>query len=436
MKRFSLALRGSSPLRHRLLRAIQWSVLGAGLAQATYLASSVLTARLLGSEDFGRLSMIQLTLNMLVSLIAPSIGWSIMRAAATMRTHERSQLAPLLNALLWIGMLGSAILSAGLFGLSQLLCIHWLEDPPSIPAFAIASVSVAVNGYFSLVTSLLSGLEAFRGTALLNTVRGILIAVMMLAGAALGGLNGAAAGFTLASGASALFAWVVLRWLLRQHMLELHAFDWARARQTLAQISFPMFLSTVTGAVTLWLGGLLLARYTQGFSQIAVFNAANHWKAAITFLPTQITQASSPILSNLWGAREIAPLKSLIRTNLRLVALTCGVPALVVSVAAPLVLGLYLIEGVQASWAFRLLILSGLMASLCSVFGYTMIAMGKAWQSFAVNFLWMVAFMLIAFVSLSSGVLGLSVSYFCSYALLLVVAAVYVRSALRGCKEV
>ena len=424
-----------SLLRRRLVRAVRWSVLGAGVAQGVFLLASILVARLLGNEDFGRLGLMQLTLNTLVTLISPSFGWSIMRAAAMMQAQEREALAPLLNSLMMVGALTSGCLSVGLLLLAPMICTHWFTDPKSTSTFQIGALSVFANGYFSLIVSLFAGLEAFRGVALLNTVRGLLLGMLLLAGAYWGGLNGAAAGFTIASVLGAAIAWYVMRRMLRHYHLTLQSHNWQRAYHLLAQISLPSFLSTVVGSFTLWAGGVFLTRHPDGLHQVAVFNASNQWRSVLLFLPTQISQASAPIMANLWGQGDINRLKIIIRSNLLLILLAYGLPCVAILAFSSYVLHLYLLAGSQESQALRLLTLSGLMSAMCSVLGYTMIAMGKGWQSLTVNLMWMAIFLTLAALWLGDGALGLSKSYLISYAILFVIALGYVGSVINKQQE-
>src|SRR5579871_1188153 len=52
-------------LRGRFARGSFWSLMGAAIAQSSNLAASVIVARLLGREDFGKFGMIQSTIGML-----------------------------------------------------------------------------------------------------------------------------------------------------------------------------------------------------------------------------------------------------------------------------------------------------------------------------------------------------------------------------------
>jgi len=424
------------PLRRRLLRAIQWSILGTGIAHAVYLLASILIARRLGNEDFGRLGLIQFTLNTPVLLIATSFGWSVMRTAATMHEHEREAFSSLLNSLIIVGTLVSAGLSVLLLLLGPMICTYWFSDPASIPAFQIVAISILFSGYFSLIVSLFSGLEAFQNVAILNIMRGLLLGILLIVGSNWGGLIGAGFGFTLASGMSAFIAWFIMRRALKQYRLALYSHNWQRAYRVLAQISLPSFLSTIISSLGLWIGSVLLARHHDGLHQVAVFNASNQWKSVLLFVPTQISQASAPIMANLWSKNDLFKLKAVVRSNLLLMLLTYGLPSVPILAFSSHILHLYLLSGDEETEAMRFIILSGLMSALCGVLGYAMVAMGKAWQALAANTFWTVIFLMTALLWLSQGVLGISKSYCFSYFVLFIAISVYIFYTLTKQKEV
>jgi O-antigen/teichoic acid export membrane protein len=415
MKVVDRAIQIFLPLKYRLLRAIQWSILGTGIAQAVYLLASIVIARRLGNEDFGRLGLIQFTLNTLVLLIATSFGWSVMRTAATMHEHEREAFSSLLNSLITAGILVSAGLSVLILLLGPMICTFWFSDPVSIPAFQIVAISVLFSGYFSLIVSLFSGLEAFRQVALLNITRGLLLGIIMTVGSKWGGLIGAGFGFTLASGISAFVAWFIMRRVLKQYHLALCSHNWRHAYHVLTHISLPSFLSTIIGSLSLWAGSVLLARHPDGLHQVAVFNASNQWKSVLLFAPTQISQASVPIMANLWSKNELVKFKAVVRSNLLLMLLTYGLPSVPILAFSSHILHLYLLSGEEETKAMQFLILSGLMSALCGVLGYAMVAMGKTWQALAVNTLWTVVFLMMALLWFSHGALGICKSYFVAY---------------------
>lgn len=421
---------GDTPLRRRLVRAVSWSVLGTGAAQGLLLIASILTARWLGAEDFGRLGLIHFTLNTLVTFITPSFGWSLMRIAATLRDQDREALGKLSSAVLQVGAAVSLVLAVGLAISAPWVCAYWLNDPHTQTALQVAAFSVFANGVFTLQVSLLAGFEAFRESAMLNTLRGVQLAVMMAGGAYWSGLNGAAWGFTISSYLSALAGVAVLNVLLREYGITVHWTSWRQGVEVLRDVSLPSFLSSVLGSLTIWAGSVLLARAPNGLTQVALFNAANHWKTVMLFLPTQISQSTAPILANLWSAGELGRLRMLTRTNLLINLATAGIPCLLIMLAATPIMHLYQLDSPTGALTLRLLVLSGVMTALCSVLGYTTIAMGRWWQGLSFNALWATVFVGMAWVMLPHGAVGLSMAYLLSYSFLFVISLAYVVHSL------
>jgi len=417
---------GGTPLKYRLIRAVSWSVLGTGAAQGLFLLASIFTARWLGAEDFGRLGLLQFTLNTLVSFITPSFGWSLMRLAATLRDHDVHTLGDLSSAVLQAGLLASLLLSVGLAAFAPWMCIYWFKDTNTQVPLQIAALSVFAYGVFSLQISVLMGFEAFREGAILNTFRGVLLAGLMAAGAYGAGLQGAVWGFTLSGYLSVLVGTVFLKNLYRERGITLHWCSWRRGVGILRDVSLPSFLSTVLSSLTMWVGSVLLTRAPNGLLQVALFNAANHWRTMILFLPTQISQSTAPILANLWSTSELGRLRMLTRTNLLINLATAGIPCLLIMLAATPILHLYQLGSPTGALTLRLLALSGVMTALCSVLGYTMIAMGQWWQGLSLNALWAAVFVGMAWVMLPHGAVGLSMAYLLSYSFLFVISLAYV----------
>ncbi len=425
----------SHSARQRIIRAISWSVLGTGSAQAIILVASVLTARLLGEVDFGRFGLIQFTLNMLYSLIAPSLGWTVMRTVASLRSTEQDRLAIHLSALLAVGYTICTLIALLLAVGAGWIAIHLFRDAESRPSLLLSSITVLFGGIYAILVSGLSGFEAFRTVAMLNTTRGVLLGTAFIGGAYLGGLVGTVSAIGFATFLSALFAYQAFRYALQEHAVRLGRPNWRLGLRLSREFSLPAFLSTLIASMMPWWGSVLLARQATSLSEVAVLNVSNYWRNILMFLPSQIAQSTAPILSNLWGQREYTQVRQLVLTNLKMVVWIVFVPLLPVVLTAGWVLDLYGLGVPQQELAFRLLIVSAVFASLCAPLGYTLLAMGRFWMGFGVNAIWAVLFFTgtwLTIVHASSGIVGLGWTYLITYALLFVVALVVTLRPLRA----
>src|SRR4051812_9933668 len=77
---------GQMPLRLRFAHGAAWSVVAAGIAQSLGLPLAVITARLLGSEGFGALSLIQGTVSMLGVVAGMGLGSTAIKYVSELRT--------------------------------------------------------------------------------------------------------------------------------------------------------------------------------------------------------------------------------------------------------------------------------------------------------------------------------------------------------------
>lgn len=425
-------LRDGTSLKSRLIRAASWSTAGTGIAQICLLFASVLIARRLGSDDFGRLGLIQSTLNTMIAFVVPTFGWALMRVPATARdSATRQQLVKSATTLLIVGGLTSWILSAGLMMLAPWICEKLFKETDSWKALRIAALSVFATGVFTLETSLLMGEEAFHKVAILNSLRGILLAFFMVVGAFWSGLTGVVWGITFCSYLFMIAGGIQIRHLFRKRTPSIHSNLQQHSFHVLRNESLPSFLSTIVGSLTIWLGNILLVRTSDGLTEVALFNAANHWKTMLLFVPTQINQSTIPIMANLWSTYELRQFRQSIHTILLSNLAVAGIPAIVVALAANWILHFYQLGSLANPLVLQLLVLSGVMSALCGGLGSAMIAMGQLWHGLLVNFVWAIVFILIAVSFQKQGAIGLSAAYLVAYTILFSISFVWVKSAIQ-----
>ncbi|MDW8107383.1 MAG: oligosaccharide flippase family protein [Armatimonadota bacterium] len=425
-KELSRVLGSAVSLRQRIAHAVSWTVLSVGAAQALLLVATVLVARQLGVEDFGRWGLVYATLNTVVAFITPSFGWALMRVAATLRDHSPHEMAQLSSAVLRVGVWACFILALGLLILAPWASVYIFRDVGTQAALQIIAAAVFANGVLALQMSVLMGLEAFRASAALHALRGVVSAALMIGGVYWGGLMGTAWGFTLASFLCAGMGGVLLSRVLRERGISLRRTEIRCATQVLRDMSLPSFLSTILSSVVMWLANVLLVYAPNGLMQVALFSAASHWRTVILFLPTQINHSTAPILANLWSSGERNRLRAVVRASLLANGLAAGVPALITIVAAELILRLYTLDAPPGILSFRVLMLSSVLTALCGLLGYFMVAVGQMWHGLAVNALWAISFVVVAVHMLETGVVGISVAFLVSYLLLLLISTAIV----------
>ncbi|MFQ3610108.1 MAG: oligosaccharide flippase family protein [Fimbriimonadales bacterium] len=423
----------------RVLRAVSWSVLGTGSAQAIILVASVVVARLLGEEDFGRLGLIQFTMNLAYGIVASSIGWTVMRTVANLRAEGHGQLGAELSALLSVGGASSVLLALLLGGSSEWIATSLFRDTKLSLALLFTSISVLFGTLYSIFLSGLSGFEAFRAVALLNIVRGILLGIGIVGGAFWGSLEGTVVAMGLAHFISTVLVYLQFTRTLQKCSVRLISPNLLLGLNLAVKFSLPAFLSTLFASMMPWWGSVFLSRNASSLSEVAVLNVANYWRTLVMFLPTQIAQSTAPVLSNLWAHRDYTQVRKIVKTNLKMIA------GIILLSLAPLiflanwVLNLYGLSAPQQELAFRLLLVSAVFTALCAPLGYTLVAMGRFWTGFVVNTIWAMLFLAGAWltvVQIDMGVVGLGWTYLTGYIVLFIVSLIVTMHGLRSVQRV
>lgn len=86
----------------------------------------------------------------------------------------------------------------------------------------------------------------------------------------------------------------------------------------LGTFSLPAYLGSLLLGPTSWFCATILVQQPNGYDEMGSFNAANQWRQIILFIPNTVIGSALPVMTNLYSQGGHAPLKKLIRTNLRL----------------------------------------------------------------------------------------------------------------------
>ena len=158
-------------LRGRFARGAVWSLVGAVISQGCGLAASVITARLLGREQFGEYGIIQSTVGMFGVFAGMGLGLTATKYVAELRVtnpHRAGRIIALSTAV----ALGTATTAAvALSAAAPWLAASTLNAPNLSAELRIATGVLFLNALNGTQTGVLAGLEAFRTIARVNLIQ-------------------------------------------------------------------------------------------------------------------------------------------------------------------------------------------------------------------------------------------------------------------------
>ncbi len=425
-------LTGTNSLRARFARGAVWSFVGNVTAALLQLGSFILVARYLGKRGFGELGIISSTVQTLGLFGGVALGITATKHVAEWRSSDAQRAGRMIGLCIVSGVIASGVLSLAMLAGAPLLAGPVFHAPALTPEVRIASVFLFFSALLGLQNAVLSGLEAFKALATVNFIRGVLRVPFVVFGARYFGLTGAVVGLLVGSVAGALISqWSVDRECQRAAVPVTYRHIWGES-SALWHFSLPSLLSSILASLALWLANTLLVRQPNGYLEMGVFNAANQWRLAITFIPVVLNQVLLPILSDLHGRRDPVRLQRALQGSLIAITLLSLVPALGVSLFSKFIMKGYG-PGFVEGWPVLVLVsLSAVPSAASSVLATLLLGAGRMWTALVLNCVWAVVFLGCIGLRIGHGAQGLAMAYLISYLLHVVLCMGYTAAFFRS----
>lgn len=375
-----VAPHGTAPsLRHRFTHAAIWTVAGAVLSRAMALLGSVAAARILGPAQFGALGAIQGTTALFGIFAGLGLGVTATRFVSEARVRSLDRVGPLAALTLALSTLGGCVCVILLGAAAGPIADRALRARELTSSLRISSIVVLFATVAGVQTGLVAGLEGFRRGAWASTVRGLLAAGALAAGAWLGGLRGAVLGLIAGEVVGVILLHAVLSNEFRHVGVRLRwdfdAEEWSR----IWRFGLAAFTGSVSVMPALWAAKVLLVRSPGGLAAAGAFDAAQRISQLITFLPSALTPMQLPLLASLHAAGDARGYRRVLRANTLLALAVCLPAALPVAAAAPIVMRVYG-SGYADGWpALSLLSLGAVPLALNSALGQAAVSRGAVW---------------------------------------------------------
>jgi O-antigen/teichoic acid export membrane protein len=350
--------------------------------------------RVLGAEAFGRLGFLYQTVLSFASIIAPSLGWTNIRWLAAKRLTEREQISKYFSMHLALSMLISIALALLVVMFAPYLAWLWFHSAAHAAEVRWLAVAIFSTGVITIQLSCFAGLQAFELGSLLNILRGLVGAGLIICGVHWYGSEGGVAGLSLGTLVSVFIGIGLIMHLFHRDGYELK-WGWlgGHVREMLG-FTLPALLNALAGSGTLWLGTNLVLHHPDGLHQMAILTAALHWRNLVLFLPTMMNQAALPQFTELYACNDFENLGKRLQIVNRIALFTMGLPCLfLMLMSKPIMVGLYNLNLPFQEIVFILTVVSAVPASLSSTMGYVMVAMGKMWDGLKINLLWGMLFL-------------------------------------------
>jgi O-antigen/teichoic acid export membrane protein len=378
------------------------------------MAASIVAARILGKSAYGELGIVQGTIGMFGTLAGFAMGSTATKYVAEFREKEPRRarnIVNLSNAITWVT---GSLLAIALMMLAPWLSEHTLAAPHLTGCLRIGALLLLISAVNGAQIGALSGFEAFRQTAVVNAIVGVVNFPLVLGGAMVG-VYGSLWGMVIAQALGCVLNHYVLRQEMRRRNFPKEGIGCVSELSVLWRFAVPALLGNILMTPVTWFCTTLLVRQPHGFEQMGAFNAANQWFNLLMWLPYMLGTVTMPILSERLGANDRARSARLLVASVKL-NVSVALPIIFIGcLGSPLIMAAYG-KGFGKEWLTLVITLvsAGVLAAQMPV-GQIIAASDRMWTGFFLNLGWSIAFLVGAWIFLDSGSVGLASARLIAY---------------------
>jgi O-antigen/teichoic acid export membrane protein len=372
--------------RARLMRGMAWNLVGVASLQGSTFIGNVLLANLLGRQVFGEFTVVQSTLVSLAAVAQLATAYTATKYVSELRTTAPGRVGRLLGLFGIVSSMMGAVGALLLFLGAEPLALEFLNNAALGRPLAIASVGVFFAGTNSFLTGALGGLEGYAAIGRAGLGCGALYVVACLAGARLGGLEGALLAVVATSAVQCAVLWrllvaeagrfgIVIQVPLRIRDITLES-------GVLLRFWIPAALNGLIGLPAIWFGNAFLARQPGGYEAMALFAAANSFRVMVVFLPHIVNGVSMSFLNSERGLGNVSRFRRMFWFNLGMTAAIVVTGAGSISLLGPWLLGLFGRGFADAYPVLLVLMGAAILEALSSAIFQLIQAHERIWLSF------------------------------------------------------
>ncbi|MEO8099670.1 MAG: oligosaccharide flippase family protein [Acidobacteriota bacterium] len=402
--------------KRELLHGASWSVAAAVVARSSNLAALIICARLLPQERFGEVAIIQGTVGMFGPLAGLGLSATTTKFLAEYRTADRLRAGRILALSLAMAAIAGLMMTGALILFAPQLAARGLAAP-QLSGSLVAASGLLLFGVFEAVqTGALVGFEAFSRIARLSCWNGLLSIPVIVLLTYLYGSQGALAGLTLSVALSCLLNWIALRAACRRYDVHPTFKGCSSERHVLLSFSLPSYLSGLLVAPATWLTSAYLVNQPGGYSEMALFGAADRFRYLLIFLPLAASRIAIPALSRYRSSGDHDGYRSAFRWNLIFGLLTTVVPALACIALSRFLMSWYGVDFRKGWPVLSILALSAIPTVLNTQLGSALLSNNRAWSRTVADMVLTIVFLSVAWVAIPRwGSVGLAGSFVLAY---------------------
>jgi O-antigen/teichoic acid export membrane protein len=406
----------ASSFGYRLAHGTFWSMMGAGASQSLMLLTSIISARILGKQQFGEFGIINNTIGMFGVFAGFALGMTATKYVAEFRRKDPAKAGRIIALSSLMAMGTGAAAAVVLLAIAPWLAAETLAAPQLAGLLRISAGFLFFGALSGAQTGALAGFEAFRTIARINIMTGLVSFPLIVGGVYLFGLQGGVWGLVVSSAAGCLMNTIALRAKALSEGVPVGYAGCGRERHVLLGFSIPAVLAGIMVNPVNWACAAMLVNQPEGYAHMGIFSAANAWQKAILFLPGCLNAIALPMLSDFYGSGERRDYRKALWYNIALNGGSAFIVASAITLVSGFIMRSYGSGFFEGRNVLAILSFSAVLISVNSVAGSAIASAGRTWFGFLFNLLWGLTLMCSAYFLIPLyGATGLALATLFSY---------------------
>ncbi len=412
------AVINKSDISKRLFSGFSWTLIGTIIGKFLQLISFIIVARLLGKEDYGKISIIRSTLSMFLMFSTLGMGTTATRYISLYRNKEPQKALSIYHFANKVTFVFGFIIAALLFLFSSFVAEHSLHNPALANALKISAVALFFLSISAAQIGALNGFEDFKAVGIQSIINGFLQFIFIIIGAYYWGINGTIFALALSALVICYQYCYSLKPNIKNLKEKIEIIEKADMFSIFFKFSLPALLAGIATIPVLWWTKTMLINQS-GYGEMAIYDVAEQWYFVLLFIPNALSSITLPLLTNTTADGTAKQYKYLIKVNLSINIGITVLFALGIGFFSPFINKFYGKEFTNYI-PMIILLVTAVICAANNVLGQIIASKGKMWIGFGLNSLWafwLILFSLLFIGKLKLGAAGLAYAMLVSYIL-------------------
>lgn len=381
-----------------------WNLTGNLFSKGALFVSSIIAARILGPEDFGKVSIIQQTIAMFLIFSVMGVSVTAIKYVAENKL-DFIVLKDLIKKIYLIILFSSFLLSVFLFFLSDILSHFLVKDSSLSFILKFCSIILFINAINQVQFGILSGLSSFYSVAKSNIYGGLSSILLSYIFIVIWGLNG----YILSVIVSCFIIFIFNFYFIFSHVRNMRKIE-SKEKNTkvyfkdLLNYSWPNLVSGIAFSISSWIVLTLVSR-SLGLFEVGLYNSINQVVGILYLIPTMFAQ----VLMSFTASSNYSKDEILNRGFLFIALFSC-ISSIPVFLFPDYILSIYSSSFSSSGALLALSIPYFFMLSFYTQLNHYLLGLGKVIYSLISVLLYSSILVFLSFILIEKGVLGVVIA--------------------------